>query len=175
MNVDGEFDVIYADPPWSYDNGDVPNGGVDKHYATMSVDSICDLNPPAADDAYLYLWATVTHAEAAFEVLNAWGFDYKTQAVWDKKRLGVGYYFRGQHELLYVGVKGDVRPPPERLRRSSIFREERREHSQKPRTVRRYIERVHPDARKLELFARDAMSGWHVWGDETPGSVQQRL
>lgn len=175
MNVEGEFEVIYADPPWSYHNGGVPNGGVDHQYPTMTVEDICGLDVPAADDAYLYLWTTVTHAEVAFRVLNAWGFDYKTQAVWDKKRLGVGYHFRGQHELLYLGVRGDVSPPPQHVRRPSIFREERREHSQKPRIVRRYIEKAHPDARKLEMFARDALSGWQVWGDETPGDVQSRL
>lgn len=169
---DGEFDVLYADPPWSYHNGGVPNGGVDKHYSTMTIDEIKQLDVPAASDAILYLWGTVTHAPEALEVLEAWGFDYKTQAVWDKQRLGVGYWFRGEHEILYVGVRGDVSPPESGARRSSIFREESGEHSAKPKIVRRHIDQAHPDARKLELFARDGFVGWDVWGEEQPSSLQ---
>lgn len=168
----GPFDVIYADPPWSYDNGDVPNGGVDEHYAVMRVEEIAALDVPVADDAVLYLWVTAPQAEAAFEVLHGWGFTYKTQAIWDKQQLGVGYWFRGEHELLYVGVRGDVHPPEPMARRSSIFRERRREHSRKPDVVRRYIEAAHPEARKIELFARDGFVGWELWGDETPDNKQ---
>lgn len=172
---DGEFGVIYADPPWSYYNGGVPNGGVDHHYDTMDLDDIKALDVPAADDAVLYLWATVTHAKEAMEVLDAWGFEYKTQAVWDKDTLGVGYWFRGQHELLYVGVKGDVSPPDPNARRASVFTESPGAHSEKPAKVRTHIERAHPDARKLEMFARDGKVGWELWGDEAPASKQATL
>lgn len=169
---DGEFDLIYADPPWSYHNGDVPNGGVNHHYETMDVADICALDVPAADDAVLYLWTTVTHAREAFEVMDAWGFDYKTQAVWDKEDIGVGYWFRGQHELLYVGVRGDVSPPDQEDRRGSVFEHPRGEHSAKPPTVREHIAHAHPDARKLEMFARDGFTEWEIWGDETPEKLQ---
>lgn len=172
---DGEYGVIYADPPWQYDDGGVPNGGVDHHYETMDLDAIRALDVPAADDCVLYLWATVTHAQAAFEVLEAWGFEYKTQAVWDKQQLGVGYWFRGEHELLYVGVRGDVSPPDESARRSSIFREQRTEHSAKPKCVRRHIEQAHPDAEKIELFSREGWTGWDVWGDEAPELAQSSV
>lgn len=169
---EGPFDVIYADPPWSYHNGSVPNGGVDHHYETMTVEEISGLDVPAAEDAVLYLWTTVTHAPEGLDVLNSWGFDYKTQAVWDKQSVGVGYWFRGQHELLYLGVRGDVSPPDEEMRRSSVFESPRGEHSSKPAEVRRHIEKAHPDARKLELFARDGKVGWELWGDETPEYLQ---
>ena len=172
---DHKFGVIYADPPWSYFNGSVPNGGVDQHYQTMDLDEICALDVPAADNAVLYLWTTVTHAEEAFKVMNAWGFDYKTQAVWDKQTVGVGYWLRGQHELLYIGVRGDVSPPPEEVRCSSVFEFPRGEHSEKPAVVRRYIERAHPEARKLEMFARDGFVGWELWGDEAPDTKQDTL
>jgi len=168
---DGPFDVIYADPPWEYDNGG-PDGGVDHHYGTMSVDEIKALDVPAADDAVLYLWSTVTHVPEALDVLNAWGFEYKTQAVWDKQAFGVGYWFRGQHELLYVGTRGDVSPPPKDARRGSMFREQRTDHSAKPDAVRRHIEKAWPDADKLELFARDNRSGWSEWGNEVPTQEQ---
>jgi len=168
----GEFGVVYADPPWAYDNGGVPNGGVDHQYETMGIDEIKALDVPSADDAVLYLWTTVTHAQEAFELMEAWGFEYKTQAVWDKRNLGVGYWFRGGHELLYVGVKGDVSPPNADQRRSSIFREASTEHSSKPKKVRSHIEQAHPDADKLELFSRNSRVGWEVFGDEVDDSPQ---
>jgi N6-adenosine-specific RNA methylase IME4 len=171
----GEFGVVYADPPWKYNNRGVPNGGVDQHYDTMTLEEIKSLDVPAADDSVLYLWATVTHLPEALDVLEAWGFEYKTQAMWDKETLGVGYWFRGQHELLLLGVRGDVSPPPEDARRSSVFTQQRGDHSEKPDTVRRHIEQAHPDARKLEMFARDGMEEWELWGDESPERKQSRL
>lgn len=56
--------------------------------------------PPSEDNAVLYLWATAPKLLEALEVMRAWGFKYKTQAVWDKSWVGMGYWFRGQHEIL---------------------------------------------------------------------------
>jgi len=148
---------------------------VAEQYDTMSTADICDLDVPAAEDAILYLWATVTHAQEAFDVLESWGFAYKTQAVWDKRRFGIGYWMRGEHELLYIGTRGDVSPPKEGARRGSIFREKAGAHSEKPQSVRTHIEQAHPDARKLEMFARDGKVGWELWGDETPDNKQATL
>ena len=168
----GEYDVIYADPPWSYDHGTNPRGGVDKHYDTMELEEIKELDIPVDDDAVLYLWGTVTHVPEAIEVIDSWGFEYKTQAVWDKVNFGSGWWFRGQHELLYVATRGDVSPPDEGDRRSSVFKSPRGAHSEKPEAVRTHIEQAHPDARKLELFARDGKVGWDLWGDESPETKQ---
>jgi len=172
---DGPFDVIYADPPWSYRDDGNPHGGVDQHYDTMDIDEIKALDVPAADDAILYLWGTVTHVPEAVDVIRAWGFEHKSQAVWDKGHVGVGYWFRGQHELLYVATRGDVSPPAQEDRRGSIFRADRGEHSAKPEAVRTHIEQAHPDARKLEMFSRDGKVGWELWGDESPDSKQATL
>jgi N6-adenosine-specific RNA methylase IME4 len=172
---EGEFDLIYADPPWSYHDGGVPRGGVDKEYATLSVEDIADLSVPAADNALLYLWTTVTHVPEALDVLNAWGFEYKSQAVWDKGSVGVGHWFRGQHEILLLGVKGDVSPPAQAQRHSSVFYADRGEHSEKPDKIRAYIENAHPEADKLELFSRDGRVGWTMWGNETVSDPQSLL
>ena len=171
---DGEYDLIYADPPWSYDDGGI-RGGVDHHYDTMNIEDIKALDVPAADNCILYLWGTVTHVPEAMEVIDAWGFEYKTQAVWDKQRYGVGHWFRGEHENLYVATRGDASPPPSDARRGSIFREERGQHSAKPKVVRRHIEEAHPEREKLELFSRDNRVGWEVWGDEVVESAQDLL
>lgn len=172
---DGEYDVILAGPPWSYRDSGNPRGGVDKHYQTMDLEDIKALDVPAADGAILYLWGTVTHVPEAVEVMQAWGFEHKSQAVWDKVHQGSGSWFRGQHELLYVAVRGDVSPPDVSARRPSVFRSKRGEHSSKPAKVREYIDQAHPDARKIELFGRENRVGWSVWGDEVPESEQQTL
>lgn len=167
------FEVIYADPPWRYNQGTCrPSDAIENHYPTMELDDIKDLDVPAADSAVLYMWATAPKLAEALEVVDAWGFEYKTCAVWDKQRLGLGHWFRINHELLLVGVRNGYPTPDPENRRASIFTEERGEHSKKPGRVIRHIEEAHPDASKIELFARDGRVGWKLWGNETPKSKQ---
>jgi len=111
MSAPKKYGVIYADPPWRYQNGG-SQGGVDDQYPTMDIADICALQIPAAENSVLYLWATAPLLPEGIRVLTAWGFEYKTSAVWDKQRLGIGYWFRGEHEHLLVGVRGNVSPPP---------------------------------------------------------------
>lgn len=165
---DGEFDLIYADPPWSYDRGGEPTTDVEQHYDTMSTDDIAALDPPAADDCVLYLWSTSPHLPEAIRVCRSWGFEYKTSAVWDKGGYGPGSWYRVNHELLLVGAKGDASPPETDNQPGSVYQAPRGDHSAKPADVRRDIERMWPDARKLELFSRDGRTGWKMWGDEVP-------
>lgn len=173
---EGEFDLIYADPPWEYrGNTTDPSRDIENHYPTMDLDEIKTLDVPAADDCILYLWTTAPKTAEAVEVIDSWGFDYRTNAVWDKKRLGLGHWFRVEHEILMVAVKGDASPPGTDKRRGSIVREERRGHSEKPRKVRAHIEQAHPDAEKLELFSRDGRVGWTMWGNETVSEPQEKL
>jgi len=73
----------------------------------------------------LYLWATAPKLLEAIEVMKAWNFSYKTHAIWDKEKIGMGYWFRGQHELLLVGTKGHFSPPAASLRIPSVIREAR--------------------------------------------------
>jgi len=167
------YDLIYADPPWRYSFSPTSSRRVENHYPTMTPAEIEALGPrlPVADDAVLFLWATMPKLELAFPIIRAWGFRYVTGAAWDKERPGMGYWFRGQHELLLVGVRGKYAPPAPPDRVGSVFRETRGRHSAKPASVRRWIERAFPMARCLELFARAAAPGWAVWGNEAPGSI----
>ena len=159
---EGEFNVIYADPPWEYE---VPlRGSPDLHYPVMPTEEICGLKIPAAKDAVLFLWATNPKLEDALKVMEAWGFTYKTNMVWVKDRMGTGYYFRGQHELLLVGIKGNFSPPLEENRPPSVLFAPVREHSRKPDEVYEIIERMYPHGRYLELFARRKREGWTSWG-----------
>jgi N6-adenosine-specific RNA methylase IME4 len=164
----GEYDVILADPPWRYDFVEAPNRAIENHYPTMTLDEIKSLKIPAAKDAVLFLWATAPLLKSALEVMEAWGFTYHTCAVWDKEKIGMGYWFRVQHELLLLGIKGNVATPPPNVRVSSVIRSTRQEHSRKPDIVYEIIENMFPNARLLELFARrNNRERWNVWGNET--------
>lgn len=165
MNATCAFDVVYADPPWRYGNA-TPSAAPENHYPTMALDDICAIDVPVARNAVLYLWGTAPLLPEALRVMDAWGFTYKTGAVWDKERLGVGYWFRGQHEHLLVGVRGSVSPPPVPLRVPSVIRERSGRHSKKPDKVRNLIATWFPDAQRLEMFCRYPAPGWHVWGNQ---------
>lgn len=162
----GLYDVILADPPWQYDFSKSSSRDIENHYDTMSLVEIKNLKVPAKKNAVLFLWATAPKLLEALEVMEAWGFKYKTQAVWDKKIIGMGYWFRGQHEILLVGVKGKVSPPVAAVRVSSVLSFKRQEHSKKPEFVYNMIESYFPSSKYLELFARHKRVDWSSWGNE---------
>ena len=171
----GSYDLVYADPPWRYDFQATGNRDIENHYPTMEIDSIKELDVPAADESVCYMWATNPKLKEGIETLEAWGFEYKTNAVWDKRIMGQGYWFRGQHELLLVGTRGGYSPPQPGDRRTSVFEQKRGRHSSKPKSVKSHIEQAHPEADKIELFSRDNRVGWDVWGNEAPETQQDVL
>jgi N6-adenosine-specific RNA methylase IME4 len=162
----GPFDLVAADPPWRYEHCEANNREIENHYNTATLEDIFKHKPNAADASVLFLWATAPKIEEAISVMNAWGFSYRSCAVWDKQRMGMGYWWRIQHELLLVGVKGDHGCTPESVRVSSIFTSPRGKHSEKPACVYKWIERAFPDARKLEMYARKPRPGWATSGNE---------
>ena len=163
---DKKYQIIYADPPWRYSFSKSNSREVENQYPTMSLEDICSLEIPSEKDSVLYLWATAPKLIEAITVMRSWGFTYKSHAVWDKEIKGMGYWFRGQHELLLVGTKGKFSPPEPSKRTSSVFRYKRNKHSKKPNSIREQITRWFPSASKLELFARQEAEGWDVWGNE---------
>jgi N6-adenosine-specific RNA methylase IME4 len=164
--------IIYADPPWRYEDPALatPNRALENHYPTMTLEEICALPVAslASDDALLFIWATGPKLEEAMQIIKAWGFEYRTCAVWDKEIIGTGYYFRNQHELLLVGKRGNIPHPAAGTQPSSVYRERRSEHSVKPTFFHDMIEKLYPDLPKIELFARQARPGWDAWGNEIP-------
>lgn len=163
---DKAYQVIYADPPWRYSFSKSKSRQIENQYQTMTLEDIKRLDIPTDKNCVLYLWATAPKLLEALAVMKAWGFKYKTQAVWDKEIIGMGYWFRGQHEILLVGTKGKFSPPPQSGRVSSVIVERRTRHSKKPDKVRDLISEWFPNALKIELFARQKAEGWDVWGDE---------
>lgn len=165
------YDLVYTDPPWRYDFSPSTETSIEVQYPTMSLEDIKAIQVPAADDCILLLWATAPKLLEALEVMKAWGFTYKTQAVWDKLITGIGYWFRGQHEILLLGTKGSPSPPIPTLRTSSVFKEHRRGHSKKPACVKEWINKSFPNLTKLEMFARGKPQGWDAWGLEVDGKL----
>lgn len=167
---DRRYPVLYADPPWRYENP--PMGGtnrsIENHYPTMELDEICALPVAglATDDAILYLWATAPKLPECLRVMEAWGFTYRTHFVWVKDKIGMGYHARNQHELLLVGRRGEIPPPPVDARVSSVIHASRGEHSVKPVEFYELIEGMYPDLPRIELFARNARDGWAAWGNQ---------
>jgi len=159
--------LLLADPPWKYSFSNTDNRQIENQYPTATVDEIIDMRPETQADCVLFLWATAPKLKEALEVLEGWGFEYKTHAVWDKQKIGMGYWFRGQHELLLVGTKGNAAPPEAKNRQSSIFSESRSGHSLKPECVYGWIEAAFAENIKLEMFARRKRNGWKTWGNET--------
>ncbi|MFN3247712.1 MT-A70 family methyltransferase [Roseibium album] len=169
------FDFIMSDPPWSYANwskkGEHKNASA--QYDCMSLESIKSLpvGQLARPDALLWLWATNPLLPAAFEVLSAWGFTFKTAGHWVKRTkhgklaFGTGYILRSAGEPFLIGTIG--KPKTARNVRS-IIEGPLRQHSRKPDEAYQEAEKLMPDAlRRADLFSRQVRPGWTAWGNET--------
>jgi N6-adenosine-specific RNA methylase IME4 len=159
------FTTLVADPPWQYDNKATRNAA-GKHYPTMTVAELRDLPvvTHVNDDAHIYLWTTNGFLREAFDVLEAWGFTYKTHLAWIKPQMGLGNYFRCSHEHVLFGVRGSL--PTKRRDVMSWFSADRGRHSAKPDSFYDLVEVSSPGP-YLEMFARRRRLGdWTVWGNE---------
>jgi len=168
----GKFAVLYADPPWQYEHP--PMGGsnrsIENHYPTMTIEEICAL--PVAEIAHensvLFMWATSPKLYECMKVLDAWGFQYRTDMVWVKDKIGMGYHARERHEALLIAKRGELPPPPPEARPDSVQEQPRLEHSAKPEVFYDIIDRMYPEIRKIELFSRAPAARvlWTVWGNQ---------
>lgn len=164
--------VLLADPPWQYDFAETDSRQIENQYPTATAEEIAThmqlrWAPKLSDDCVLFMWATAPKLKEAFIVLEGWGFEYKTHAVWDKEKIGMGYWFRGQHELLLVATRGKKSPPEADVRVSSVFREKRdSKHSRKPVCVYEAIESMFPNDVKFEMYSRKPRDGWLSGGND---------
>ncbi len=171
---DGKYSVIYADPPWQYTSGDqhtdtTQDTVIGTHYQSMTIPELCELpiEELAADNAVLFLWVTSPLLDESFDIISAWGFEYKTSIVWDKVKHNVGNYVSVRHELLLICTRGSFTPTMEPLKLvDSVQVIERTEHSRKPEEFRAIIETLYPGEKYIELFARARAHGWETWGHE---------
>ena len=170
---DQTYEILYADPPWQFEKPAMgtTNRSAEDKYPTMTRAELCNLpvSELVGDEGMLFMWARPGMLDVARDVMAAWGFDYKGELVWAKDKIGMGYYFRNQHEILLFGNRGEYPLPAEKVRRSSLLTAKRRAHSQKPDELYKILDSYYPEAPKLELFQRDGGAkppkGWDVWGD----------
>ena len=187
-----KYHIIYGDPPWSYQNGGVPQGGVDAQYPTMSLEAIkaLPINDLAEDDSVLFMWATFPQLQEALDVIKAWGFTYKTLGFsWIKTNVkdnrpffGIGYYAKSNLEVCLMAVKGNPHYLVKSNSVSSVIVHPKTKHSKKPDIVRNKIVEMFGDISRIELFARNDGSkdlwntnphdGWDLFGNQTVDSVK---
>lgn len=174
FNTDKKYDIIYADPPWSYRNMGNIQATANSHYKTMTLEDLKKLpvNELARENSILFMWATFPKIDEALDLIKAWGFEYKTVGfTWVKKNkrgggnfFGVGWYTKSNAEVCLIGVKGKA--PKISNSVSSIIESIREEHSKKPDIVREKIIEFSGNIPRIELFARQQVGGWDCWGDE---------
>lgn len=170
---EGKFRVIYADPPWHYNDqrltGDHREStAATYHYPTMSLAELEALNVRklAAEDSVLFLWATFPLIPDALTILRAWGFTYKTAFIWHKPRGSFGHYHKADAELLLVSTHGSCTPEMD-TRTSQIIAAATSGHSRKPEKFRQLIDVLYEAGPRIELFARGpGAKGWTVHGNE---------
>jgi N6-adenosine-specific RNA methylase IME4 len=172
----GRFGAILADPPWRFRTWSETNQrrSASRYYSLMTLENIKALPIPdiAADDCVLFLWAINPMLPHALDVIDAWGFTFKTVAfTWVKTtpstqprwHLGLGYWTRANTETCLLATRGKPKRVAKDVRQLLISR--RREHSRKPGCVYGRIERLVAGP-SLELFARQRREGWKSWGDQ---------
>ena len=170
-----KYQIILADPPWRYEHPPIGSKGraIENHYPTMLVEDIKKLpiKDLGEDNSVLFLWATAPKLKECIEVMTEWGYQYRTCAVWDKEMMGMGYWFRNQHEILLIGLRGKFSPPIPQLRDRSVYKEKRTKHSKKPQYFRDWINKCFPLNTKIELFAREKSEGFDAWGNEVVSDI----
>ncbi len=173
-----KFKTILADPPWQFQNRTgkmAPEHKRLNRYPTMKLDEIIALpvDQVAEELCHLYLWVPNALLPEGLEVMKSWGFQYKTNIVWEKVRKdgepdgrGVGFYFRNVTELLLFGIKGtNARTLAPARSQVNLIRTQKREHSRKPDEMITLIEQCSYSP-YLELFARGEREGWTLWGNQ---------
>jgi len=177
-----KYDVIMADPPWEYKvyNAEKSDRHVSHKYPLMSTEDICNLPIAdlAAENCALFIWATWPNILDAFKVIDAWKFKYRTEAwTWVKANrsgfghfMGMGHYTRANTEPCLLAVKGKM--PVAAHDVLGLIYSPVREHSRKPDLQYSKIDRLYPNTKRLELFARKKHPKWDSWGNEVPNDIE---
>ena len=181
FNTDKKYDIIYADPAWSYrDRALAGNRGAECKYPVMSIEDIKRLpvKDLAKNDCALFLWVTMPKLNECFEVIKAWGFEYKTCAfTWVKQNKksdslfwGMGRWTRANAELCLIATKGNPKRADAGVH--SVILSHIEEHSKKPAETRDRIVELMGDVPCVELFARQKTPGWDTWGNEVENDLE---
>jgi N6-adenosine-specific RNA methylase IME4 len=175
--VNKSYNTILADPPWRFQNRSgkiAPEHKRLSRYTTLSLQDIKDIpvSLVIAEQCHLYLWVPNALIKEGLQVMESWGFEYKTNLIWHKVRKdgepdgrGVGFYFRNTTEMVLFGIRGKMRTLAPGRSQVNIIKSCKREHSKKPDEIYPIIEKCSPGP-YLELFARGKRVNWDQWGNE---------
>lgn len=180
-----KYKIIYADPAWVYqDKSKSHGGGAESHYNCTPTEEMGKIiqNIPINEDSICLMWCTYPQLEEGLKLMNLWGFKFKTVAfTWIKKNkksnsffFGMGRYTRGNPEIVLLGTKGkgikriNASVPNLQIHRIA-------QHSKKPDMIRKEIVRLFGDVPKIELFARQKITGWDAWGNQVPKEEQKLI
>ena len=165
--------TIVADPAWNEKGGGKIKRGADRHYDLMTTDENIALmkkwlkEEELADNLHFYLWVTNNFLPDGLRVIDELGFRYITNICWAKDSFGLGYYFRGQHELCLFATRGRgaaLKKPDNAV--SSLIRAKKRNHSQKPEAFYELVER-RSMGDYLYMYSRSQpRKGWTMKGDQ---------
>lgn len=182
-----KYEIIYADPAWTYGSkelyGDKNKEGkrenrfrkLERMYDTMSLSEIKKLpvKNMTEKNAACFLWVTDSHLKQGIEVLESWGFKYKTVAFnWIKKTnkgntfVNFAPWTLKSSEICLLGIKGTMGKLKTDNTVRQLIEAERTKHSKKPKEARERIEQLFADVNRIELFARENHVGWDAWGNE---------
>ena len=185
QDIQRKYNIIYADPPWSFktysDKGKARSP--EQHYDCMTLLDIKDLPVYnlADDNCVLFMWVTYPCLEQGLEVINAWGFTFKTVGfTWVKKNksskgwfFGMGYWTRSNAEICLIATKGNITKQSNSVHQ--IIDTPIEEHSKKPDITRERIVELCGDLPRIELFARENIEHWDCWGNQIPSTMQKVL
>lgn len=188
-----KYQIIYADPPWSYNDkkgGDKGYASAEGHYKCMDIKEIYNLQFAIDDlvdeNCVLFIWVVFPLLKEGIETIERWGFKYKTCGfTWVKTdgglnpdHRGIGHWTMCNVELCLIGIKGT----PKRIKNNveQVIMQQRLRHSQKPAETRKRIVELMGDLPRIELFARkedmlfdaDGFDGWDVWGNEVESDIK---
>jgi len=171
------YNIIYLDPPWHYsDKCRSGERGVEYKYPVIKPKDLkrLDVGSLAAEDCVMFMWVTAPQLPVGLELMQQWGFTYKTFGfVWVKTTkagdfsMGMGHYTRSNAELVILGTRG--RPKRVSAAVRQVVSAPRGKHSAKPEEVRERIVDLMGDVPRVELFAKDSAEGWDCIGNEIDG------
>jgi N6-adenosine-specific RNA methylase IME4 len=178
---DKKYNIIYADPPWSYGDKVLNHGHgkrfdpLSNHYSSMSKKELLDLPVRGISDVdcVLFLWSTDSHIPEAIELIKQWGFTYKTVGFYWLKlsrntllpQTNLGKWTQKNIEICLLATKGKMSKYLEDRTIHQLVEAPRNKHSKKPLEVKDKIVKMFGDLPRIELFARQKTGGWDVWGD----------
>ena len=182
--MEKKYQIIYADPPWQYKVWSKKGNGrsAESHYKTMNIEDIINLkyfiNAISDENCILFIWVTYPCLREGLKVIESWGFKYKTCGfTWVKRNKksnswfwGMGYWTRANSELCLIATKGKIKRISRKVHQ--IIDTPIEEHSRKPAIVRDKIVELVGDLPRIELFAREKVTGWDSWGNEIESDIK---